>query len=170
MIPRLRSNLFCEASVDICFSLLSKCRVSPGCCQPRLPSEPCMIVSHHTAQAFRKSSALSGEPANYLTSRCRSTVSRPLKVSGADIGDPTFICSLIFRRFSRISRDGTPRGSGRPFGPDNVSIRIRSITERPLLSPRSQSPHPHGRASRFHFPRARRAGERYRVSTFRPSD
>jgi len=31
-------------------------RVAGGCCQPRAPSEPCVTVSRHTAQAFQKAS------------------------------------------------------------------------------------------------------------------
>lgn len=106
----------------------------------------------HTAQAFRKSSSLSGEPANYLTSRYGLASSDHLRYQVQTLEVQRSFAILIFRGFTGVSRDGTPRGSGRLFRPDNVSIRIHSITEWPLLSPRSQSLHPHGCALRFHFP------------------
>jgi hypothetical protein len=42
-------------------------------------------------------------------------------------------------RFLRVSRHGRPCGSGLAFAPGNVATRIRSITERPSLSPLSST-------------------------------
>ena len=47
-------------------------------------------------------------------------------------------------RFSKLFRKEAPDGRGRTFVPDNVSIRIRLTTRRPLLFPSSQTRQPIG--------------------------
>jgi len=52
-------NLF---TITLLLSLLQIGRVAGGCCQPQAPSERCVRVSPHTAQASEKAS-LVGIPA-----------------------------------------------------------------------------------------------------------
>ncbi len=71
-------------------------------------------------------------------------------------------------RFSKFSRKEAPDGRGRTFVPDDISIRIRPITRRPLLFPSSQTRSPVGspRGS-LSATRTNWAPETYGVSKFR---
>jgi len=71
-------------------------------------------------------------------------------------------------RFSKFSRKEAPDGRGRTFVPDDISIRIRLITRRPLLFPSFQTRSPVG-SPRGSLPGTQTlwASVTYGVSTFR---
>jgi hypothetical protein len=117
------------------------------------PSEPCVIVSHHTAQASTKAPC-GTQFNNCVSGRCAAVDFQLYRLHSTGLQPPnltiftssqkvhmssgsTFICFPPVRWFSKRSCDETPRGSLPAFAWDDVSIPIRPITGRHSLFPHS---------------------------------
>jgi len=111
------------------------------------PSEPDVLVSSHPAQALDNVPAVrrtrwlpiglgvhldvtAAEPATDMTSVAAVAPAEILATS------PTFLHHSL-RRLANHSRPPTPEGSLPAFAEGAVATPIRSITDRPLLSPPS---------------------------------
>ena len=134
------------------------------------PSEPYVTVSRHTAQALQSYLPL-GIPAHCIRNGLYDTGQQSSPVSGGRTSqscDCRHLLSLPRKILQTISQWSTGIGRGLPFGPGNVSTRIRPITGRHSLLPASYSRTPNNVP--YGFACSSVPERKYGVSTCRVSD